>query len=298
MGRSRHTAASGGRRTGSCRSGASGGWRRLKRRFPPKLRGGSPQRSSNRREALDMASSSTRNRIPSSRSDVGKLCGAIARHPNQQCTMTVVRGWPPEKFDRVLANALADEAACVSMLPGGRSVSFRGRENLGGTNGVGLYRDVSRIIETRWAPDRHCRDIEMHATARLKQRSGRQWVVPDLVMENHPGRKAHPDVAKLIQTFEVETAGGFGLQSVYQAHAQGRGADLSWVVFQRGADVKSTDHPDWDRILWSATQLGVGLVGFVKSTSVKTWKVEREATRRRYTKAEREAFLETVLARR
>ncbi len=244
--------------------------------------------------------SSSRHRIPSGRSDVGKLCRAIAGHPNQQATLKVLRvelGWPPEKFERILAKALEDDTACVFKVSSGRSVSFRGSEHLGGASGVGLYRDVSRIIETRWGPQRHCREIVMHATARLKQRSGRRWVAPDLVMENHPGRKSHPDVEKLIQTFEVETASGFGLESVYQAHAQGRGADFSWVLFQRGVDVASTDHSDWERILWAATQLGVGLVGFSKSTSVQTWKLEREAKRRDHTKAERQAFVETVLGR-
>lgn len=68
----------------------------------------------------------------------------------------------------------------------------------------------------------------MYATARPNQRSGRRWVAPDLVMACHPGRKSRPDVPKLLHTFEVETASGFGIESVYQAHAHGRGADFSW----------------------------------------------------------------------
>ena len=254
------------------------------------------------RETPLMASpvSPTRHQIPSGRSDIGKLCRAIEQHQDQQATLTVLRaelGWPPDKFDRTLAKALADPTACVFMLPSGRSVRFRGSERLGGVDGVGLYKDVARVIEDYWGPRRHCREIVIHRTARAKQRSGRRWVHPDLVMECHPGRKSHPDVVKLIHTFEVETARGFGIDSVYQAHAQGRGADFSWVLFQRGADIESSNHPDWARILWAAKELGVGLVGFSKSSSVSTWDVEREAKRRNHTKAERQGFLETVLAR-
>lgn len=91
-------------------------------------------------------------------------------------------------------------------------------------------------------------------------------------------------------------ATGFGIESVYQAHAQGRGADYSWVLFQRGVDLEGSDHPDWDRILWAAKELGVGLVGFTNSSSARTWKVEREPKRRDHTKAERRRFHETVLA--
>lgn len=64
-------------------------------------------------EAPVMASvaSPSRHRIPSGRTDVGKLCRAIEQNPNQQVTVSVLRdalGWPREKFDRVLAKALAD----------------------------------------------------------------------------------------------------------------------------------------------------------------------------------------------
>lgn len=234
------------------------------------------------------------------RTDVEKLCEAISQHPLQQAGLVALRTeleWPPEKLTRVIAKGLADPSCQLFMVRGGRSIRFRGSEARGGINGVGIYYDVSRIIEQRWAPKRHCREIVMHSTERARQRSGHRWSCPDLVMECHPGRKSSPDASKLIHAFEIESAGGFGIQSVYQAHAHGRGADFSWVVFQRGQDRENRDHPDWDRIVWAAMELGVGLIGFSNSNSLATWHVNREAKRRASTRVERQAFRESVLGR-
>jgi hypothetical protein len=146
------------------------------------------------------------------------------------------------------------------------------------------------VIEDYWGPRRHCREIVIHRTARAKQRSGRRWVHPDLVMECHPGRKSHPDVAKLIHTFEVEAAGGHRLGVSGSRPGPWSGLLLGAVPARRRPREQRSD---WDRILWAAG-LGVGLVGFSKSSSV--WDVECEAKRRKHTKAERQGFLETVLA--
>jgi len=232
----------------------------------------------------------TRNR----RTDVDRLCDALERLPKQQASKLQLReelGWDEAKLERVILRALADQRSAVAVLRGGKSLRYRGTERRGGSGGVGLYLDVERVIAQYWGRDRHFRDCSFTHTAVPAHRAGQRWFYPDLVLRCHPGRKTRPAQAKRVHTFEIETADGFGIQSVYQAYEQGRGADFSWVLFHRlGSDRERPDHSDWDRILRVAQELGVGLVGFANSNSASTWHTYREPRVRNVTIAERRAF--------
>jgi hypothetical protein len=156
-----------------------------------------------------------------------------------------------------------------------------------------LYNDVARGIEKYWAKGagRRYREVVVYDVARPTKREGHQWAYPDLVMWCHPRRLPTPDASKLAHTLEVETADGFGIQSVYEAHAHGRGSDYSWVFFgglQPSARVPS--HSDWERIRWAARTLGIGLVGYTKPGATSTWVTFLPAARRTYSRAERAAF--------
>lgn len=89
----------------------------------------------------------------------------------------------------------------------------------------------------------------------------------------------------MTHTFEIERAGAFDLCSIYQAHAQGRGADFSWVAFHDLGDLA-----DRDRIMKTATELGIGLVAFTKPNNLQTWTTLIEAHRREPTPTERALF--------
>ena len=72
----------------------------------------------------------------------------------------------------------------------------------------------------------------------------------------------------------METAEGFTIKSIYQAHAQGRGANYCWVIgaFTPGI----TDH-ERDRVLWTAKELGVGVVEFERPGAYGTWRTHLHA---------------------
>jgi len=228
------------------------------------------------------------------RNDIDTLCHALEHRPNQQASKRQLRaelGWDEAKLERVILRALADQRSAVAVLRGGKSLRYRGTERRGGSGGVGLYLDVERVITQYWGRDRHFRDCSFTHTAVPAHRAGQRWFYPDLVLRCHPGRKTRPDQAKRVHTFEIETAAGFGIQSVYQSYEHGRGADFSWVLFHRlGSDRGRPDHPDWDRITHVARELGVGLVGFANSNSASTWCTYREPKPRNVTVAERRDF--------
>lgn len=245
-------------------------------------------------------SNSNRNGRRRRQTDLERLCHTLACHPLQQASLPILEadlGWNSEKLARVIERGLLDESCAIERVRGGRSIRFRGSESRGGRGGVGLYHDVARVVERHWAPDRHCRDIEMFTSARPKRRTGRTWMYPDLVMACHPGRKSTPDQSKRLFAFEIETAKGFTIQSVYQAHAEGRGADYSWVAYQHTPAKKPDENPDWDRILTTARELGIGLAGFAIANAYATWHVDLEAKRRTSTIKQRSFFCEFVLGR-
>ena len=92
-----------------------------------------------------------------------------------------------------------------------------------------------------------------------------------------------------VSAFEIEAFGRFDVASVHQAHAQGRGADFSWVAFvrpesnevdspiPRRAKRSVTAEETWNHIVWTARDLGVGLISFTNPGSSGTWRVHEEA---------------------
>lgn len=235
-----------------------------------------------------------------SRTDTERLCDFLARCPEQRALKRVLRekfGWDAKKLDRVIGDAAAKTGGAVAPLPRGLSVRYHGIENRGGAGGVGLYSAIETAIRKYWVwGNNHgfpkVSDPEFQRTSSTGSRTGQRWVCPDLVLRCGPGRRPSAgEVTRWVHTFEIETTAGFEIQSVYQAHAQGRGADYSWVIFHR-ADIQSDQppHNDWDRIDWVSSTLGIGLIGFTSSTSVATWHVFRSAKRRDRTVKERTSF--------
>ncbi len=80
------------------------------------------------------------------------------------------------------------------------------------------------------------------------------WANPDLVVFAHPRRKVRADAPREIHCFEIEQQNGFGIQSVYQAYEQARGAEYAWV-FAHSDGIPA-------RIRIAAEELGVGVVTF------------------------------------
>jgi hypothetical protein len=118
------------------------------------------------------------------------------------------------------------------------------------------------------------------------------WAHPDLVVAADPRRRSSAGEPRRLHAIEVETKNGFDLKSVYQAHAQGRGADYVWVI---GNKAPKVDPPDWERIVWTASDLGVGLVTYDNPGASTTWVNHIEAAHRLPTAEQRERFIEMAI---
>ncbi len=227
------------------------------------------------------------------RTDVEILANALKKLPGNQASVAKLGAelaWDVAKVKHVVTRAVVIPGMPVYTAKGG-VIKYRGSER--GAS-VGLYADVARIIGTYWGPrDLGLRNIATIDTARAGTRGQGVWTHPDLVVAADPRRRESAEEPRRLHAIEIETAAGFDLRSVYQAHAQGRGANYSWVF---GSKAPGVDSRDWERVLWTASSLGVGVVTFVKPHAYGTWTTHLEAARRRPTDDEREGFLSQTMS--
>lgn len=198
-------------------------------------------------------------------------------------------GWSSEKVRKVVGDAINDPDIAVDTGRGG-VIQFRGSEVVSAN---GLYSDVARVVAKYWGPRvLGLRNIVTVETSRAGRRGQGVWSHPDLVLFADPRRRVSKDEPRRSHSIEVEIKAGFDLKSVYQAHAQGRGADYSWVF---GNTTPGVERSDWRRICATAEELGVGLVTFEKAGSWTTWKHYLDARHRKPNSNDREEFLNLAL---
>lgn len=220
------------------------------------------------------------------------LIDVLKEQPSHQASprrLAELTGWPLEKVERVVAASRNDPNIALEVGRGG-TVQHRGTER---GSSVGVYRDVQRIITDYWGPrDLGLRNISVFDTSKAGTRGAGVWAHPDLVIAADPRRRAYSEEPRRLHAVEVETEKGFDLRSIYQAHAQGRGADYSWVI---GNTDPGVERDDWERIEWAAEELGIGLVTYTKAGSYTTWETHLEAQHRAPDEDEREAFIKLAI---
>jgi len=155
-----------------------------------------------------------------------------------------------------------------------------------------VYRHAYRVLADYWGPRRGFRHIGIYPTAHSGRRGAAEWIHPDAVMEADPKRKSSKSDPLQLHTFEIERPGGFKIQSIFEAFVQGRGADYSWVLFS-SSDIKTDDY--WDRVVWAARYVEVGLIEYGKIGSWSTWRTHLAAGKRRRTRNEVVQFKANVL---
>jgi hypothetical protein len=226
------------------------------------------------------------------RTDLQLLIDALKAQPGEQASPRKLGewlGWDADKVRRIAVKANADPSTPLFIGKGG-VIKHRGSER--GAS-VGIYADVAHVIETSWGPkEMGLRDIDTIGTARSGRRNGGVWTHPDLVIAANPPRRKSQDEPRRLHAVEIETADGFDLRSVYQAHAQGRGANYSWVF---GSKAPGVEKADWDRILWTVHELKIGLVTFTKPHVFSTWVTHRQADFKEPKRGERNDFLERTM---
>ncbi len=226
------------------------------------------------------------------RTDLALLIEALKTQPHEQASpkkLAGLLGWELDKVRSVAAKG-NDNASVPVFIAKGGVIKHRGSER-GST--VGIYSDVARVITAYWGPRvLGLKNIDVIGTSRSGARSGGVWTHPDLVVAADPARRKSQDEPRRLHAIEVETADGFDLKSVYQAHAQGRDANYSWVF---GSKAPGVEKSDWDRVLWTAEELGVGLVTFAKAHAYGTWTTHHKAELKEPTLKERAMFVDRTM---
>lgn len=227
------------------------------------------------------------------RTNVKLLSDTLSGMPQQRASRKVLAaklGWSLEKLSLEAERAIEDRGTSVDRGKGD-SLIYTGSERYAGT---GLYSAVASVLSREDWCRRVMRrkGIDIQETAKSGRRGSGKWIHPDLVMTCNPLRRSNPLAPMEIHAFEVETVAAFGIDSMYQAHSQGRGADFSWVVTRRDATYKPGLE---DRLPWIHREIGVGLITYDGISAPSSFKVVSFAIQQRPDRLERLAFLNNVL---
>lgn len=177
-------------------------------------------------------------------------------------------GWPVDETYAAIQRGVDDpEVQMFRTRDNGWTIVFSGTERVAGGGGVGLYQDVETVLVEHWARRRRYVVTSTEVTATGGSRGSGKWSHPDLVMGFDTQGRSRPLDREMLVAFEVETATGFDVRSVYQAYEQGRGTDYSYVVLPR----HRTQDPEWARAEAVARELGVGLMTYGKPWLWSTW---------------------------
>lgn len=226
------------------------------------------------------------------RTDPQILVDHLRGQPNNSASperLSAITGWPADKVARAIQRGVKDPYLALHIGRGG-TVQFRGEE---ASAQPGIYNDVARIITSYWGPrELGLRNTTVAFSARGGTRGWGTWTHPDLVVSADPRRRRSQSEPPRLHAIEVEAAEGFGLKSVYQAHAQGRGANYCWVI---GAFAPGITDYEWDRVLWTAKELGVGIVEFDRPGAYGTWHTHLHAEFKTPSQKLRQHFIDITL---
>ena len=187
-----------------------------------------------------------------------------------------VFGWDKDKVNKLLKESDGG-------LKKRKNVVYQIRNEIGRRGAVPLYKDARRVLSKTWANSKKMQCAAALDTSLAGRAKTGTWSRPDCVLVSYPARRASLSQPPHLSTFEIEGRGSFSVESVYQAHSHGWGADYSWVLFVRSETDKSdgnSPEPDWDRIVWVAKACGVGLISCTKPNNYKTW-IEHIPAKRR-----------------
>jgi hypothetical protein len=149
--------------------------------------------------------------------------------------------WDEERVNKVVDKARSDASVPLDRGPGG-VIRYWGSEKRAAP---GIYYDVRRIITNYWAPSRGLRFPNVHITATHGKQIDGVWSHPDLAMSALPKKRKSVTDPPDLYSIEVEVYTGFDIRSVYQAHAQGLGANQSWVFYATSKEATPHFEPAW-----------------------------------------------------
>ena len=98
---------------------------------------------------------------------------------------------------------------------------------------------------------------------------------PDIVVGAYTSGSMRRPILHNIEFEGRSTSGGntFSISDIAQAFTSGRGADYSWVMIHKSARRFKNDknYDEWEKVLWFAGTLGVGLILYSDPRRVATW---------------------------
>lgn len=209
------------------------------------------------------------------------------------CTRDGERLWSKARITRAIDwdRKHPDNRALIKFVKGGRGLRLVENDERVGL-GRGAKAEVVRAISSESAKTlrlfgtlskdaKHLRVIE------TGKRAGPEYGTntrPDIVVGAKISLKSRRPLLHNIEFQGKNTSGisTFTTSDIAQAFTCGRGADFSWVMIHKSARKfkKDRDYVQWERTLWFAEWIGVGIITYSDPALVSTWNLVLNSKKR------------------
>lgn len=236
------------------------------------------------REASDAQRVRTYLRKNGGKATVRELC--------DNCSDNYQAGWSKQRLHAAIDwdNAHRSNRAHLQRERGGRSIRIVENDERV-AHGRGAKAEVVRRIAGQSARVRHIFGkgddsadwLEVAETGKSAAPERGSNARPDITVGSYLRPTSRRPLIHNIE-FQGESRGRntFSSSDIAQAYTSGRGADFSWVMIHKSARLTKSHkrYVDWERAIWFAKTLGVGIILYDSPQNVATWNTVMPAKKR------------------
>ena len=209
------------------------------------------------------------------------------------CTRPNDRLWSSARIKRAILwdEKNPDRRALIKFVQGGggvRLVENDERVGLGrGAKGEvirGIAGESRFVLETFGTADQVALNVRVIETGKRAGPEHGSNARPDIVVGAYLNESTRRPILHNIEFQGRNTSGRntFTSSDIAQAFTCGRGADYSWVMIHKSARLfqKDSNYEQWERALWFAEWIGVGVILYADPRRVSTWDLVLDAKKR------------------
>ncbi|MEI8337444.1 MAG: hypothetical protein WCG37_11345 [Actinomycetes bacterium] len=205
---------------------------------------------------------------------------------DEGCSKKFGRSFGPQRIRRAVKwdTAHPVDRSVLRILPGGKACRLVENSELVGI-GLGAKADAVRVLDRESIAIRKVfthkgsvgAHLYAHEVGKMRGPVTGTSSRPDIIVGVKMTEQSRRPVLHNIE-FQGKNPTGqqtFHVSDVAQSFVAGRGADYSWVLIPNEVRRTKQDpkYDDWERVIWLAGVLGVGIISYRDPHLVSTWRV-------------------------
>ena len=222
-------------------------------------------------------------------------CGghASVEDARYACTREGERLWSRARIRRAIDwdYENPDNRALIKFVRGGQGMRLiENDERVGLGRGAkaevvrAIASETSKVLNLFGTSDKNAKHLHVIETGKRAGPEHGSNARPDIVVGAKMEQNSRRHLIHNIEFQGKNTSGinTFTTSDIAQAFTCGRGADYSWVIIDKSARKykKDRNYDQWERTLWFAEWIGVGIITYSDPRVVSTWELVVDASKR------------------